>query len=110
MEHNINDDKSSGKNIAINDRTIANIKRQLKNKKTQMLQDYNYIKKGVKNNKYLQVAIDNYKVFFNNELLNINKKIDALSNLLKIIEDDSDRFLILREIKFLKKEKKLFKV
>ena len=66
MEHNINDDKSSGKNIAINDRTIANIKRQLKNKKTQMLQDYNYIKKGVKNNKYLQVAIENYKLFFMN--------------------------------------------
>jgi hypothetical protein len=61
--------------------------------------------KNVKQNPYLNVAIHEYETFFENEKQKNQQKVDALSKLLKLTNDEMDKFDILREIKRLNKGK-----
>lgn len=104
-DHNYTDDRSSGANIAKNDKKRRNLDKELELKKKQLRDDYRMILKNVKQNPYLKVAIQEYETFFENERKKIQQKVDALSNLLKLTKDEIDKFDILREIKRLNKTK-----
>ena len=99
------DDRSSGVNIAKNDKKRKNLDKELELKKKQLKDDYRMILKNLKQNPYLKVAVQEYETFFENERIKNRQKVDALSKLLKLAKDEIDKFDIIREIKRLKKMK-----
>jgi hypothetical protein len=99
------DNRSSGVNIAKNDKRIMNLEKELEFVKKQLKDDYRMMLKNVKQNPYLNVAIHEYETFFENEKQKNQQKVDALSKLLKLTNDEMDKFDILREIKRLNKGK-----
>ena len=64
---------------------------------------------NVKYNPYLQVVIDEHKLYFQNIKKNLIKQIKALQRLLKIVTDQPNKSRINNEIKDLAKKLKVFK-
>ena len=89
----------SGRSIPQRDQMLMHLQEQSEIKKKQLRDDYKELKKNVKENPYLQDAIDKYDEYFALEI----KKLDALKNLLKTIVSPLDQREIKREIAALEK-------
>jgi len=86
------------KSIAQRDKELMQLQQQIELKEAQLKQDYRNLQRDVKQNPYLQVALEEYNTFFQNEKKEKEKKVKALSNLLKHVKDESDINEIKREI------------
>ena len=89
---------ASRKSIAQRDKELMQLQQQIELKEAQLKQDYRRMQRDVKQNPYLEVALEEYKVYFNKEKQEKEKKVKALSNLLKHMKEESDRNEIKREI------------
>jgi hypothetical protein len=96
---NIRDNKS----IAQRDKDIMELQAQMEAKEAQLRQDYKRLLRDVKHNPYLEAALEEYRVYFEKENEDKNKKIKALNVLLKHIADNegdpADIYAVKREIK-----------
>ena len=95
--------------IAKQDKKLMDLQAQIERKEAQLKQDYQRLQKDVKQNPYLQVAIDEYKKHLTKTEAEKTQKIKALTALLKhleTIESDDNRDIneIKREIKQIKKK------
>lgn len=86
------------KSIAEQDKALMHLQQQLELKEAQLKQDYRRLQRDVKQNPYLQVALEEYKTHFAKEKEEKTKKIKALSTLLKHVKEESDVNAIKREI------------
>lgn len=86
------------KSIAERDKELMQLQQQIELKEAQLKQDYRRLQKVVKQNPYLQVALEEYKTYFHNEKKEKEKKVKALSNLLKHMKEENDINAIKREI------------
>ena len=84
--------------LAERDKMLMNIQDQLKCKKSQLKEDFKRLKADVKENPYLQVAIEEYEKYFNIE----KQQIQSLKNLLKVVRAE-DRKPIEKQIALLEK-------
>ena len=82
---------NDGISIAEKDKMVMQIQDQQDCKKKQLKEDYARLKKSVKDNPYLQVAIDEYEKYFAIE----KQQVKALKDLLKHVDSIHDQ----REIK-----------
>ena len=73
--------------IADKDKMIMNLQDQRECKKKQMKQDYKNLKESVKDNPYLQVAIEEYEKYFAVE----KQQIKALKKLMSYVNTQDDR-------------------
>lgn len=73
--------------IANKDKMIMNLQDQRDCKKKQMKQDYKKLKENVKDNPYLQVAIEEYEKYFAIE----KQQIKALKKLMTYVNTQDDR-------------------
>jgi hypothetical protein len=85
--------------IPLRDKMIMHLQEQADCKKKQLKEDYKLLKENVKENPYLQVAVDEYDKYFALQ----RKQLDALKNLLKTIDTASDQRQIKHEIAALEK-------
>jgi hypothetical protein len=94
------------KSIAQRDKDIMDLQAQMEAKETQLKQDYKRLLRDVKHNPYLEAALTEYRVYFEKENAEKNKKIKALNVLLKHIGenegDPADINEVKREIHLLK--------
>jgi hypothetical protein len=74
------------------------LQQQLELKEAQIKRDYKRMQRDVKQNPYLQVALEEYKSYFAKEKKEKQEKIKALSNLLKHMKEENDVNAIKREI------------
>ena len=88
-----------GISIAQKDKMIMHLQEQRECKKKQLKEDYKQLKRNVKDNPYLQIAIDEYDNFFAAE----KAQLKALQKLLKQVESRDDQRLIKKEISALEK-------
>ena len=86
------------KSIAQRDKELMQLQQQIELKEAQLKQDYRRLQRDVKQNPYLEVALEEYKTHFAKEKLEKEKKVKALSNLLKHMKEESDINEIKREI------------
>ena len=97
--------------IADYDKTFIELQHQLELKESQLRQDYRQLKKDVKKNPYLKIAIDEYETYLEKEKEEKKKKIKALTDLVHYIEknnareNNDDIFDIKREIINIKRKK-----
>ena len=95
------------KSIAQRDKELMDLQAQIEDKEAQLKQDYQRLVRDVKQNPYLEVALEEYKAYFAKEKAEKIKKIKALTVLLEHIEanqgDQADAFAIKGEIKRIKK-------
>jgi len=73
--------------IADKDKMIMNLQDQRDCKKKQMKQDYKNLKENVKDNPYLQVAIEEYEKYFSIE----RQQIKSLKKLMSYVNTQDDR-------------------
>jgi len=85
--------------IPLRDKMIMHLQEQADCKKKQLKEDYKRLKESVKDNPYLQVAVDEYDHYFSLQ----RKQLDALKKLLKTIDGASDQWQIKREMAALEK-------
>jgi hypothetical protein len=78
---------------------LLHLQEQADCKKKQLKDDYKQLKASVKENPYLQVAVDEYDKYFAVQ----QKQLQALQNLLKTIDLPADQRTIKREIAALEK-------
>jgi hypothetical protein len=90
--------KAQRKSIAEQDKAFMQLQQQLELKEAQIKRDYQRMQRDVKQNPYLQVALEEYKSYFAKEKKEKQEKIKALSNLLKHMKEESDVNAIKREI------------
>ena len=90
---------SDGISIAQKDKMLIHILEQRDCKKKQLKEDYKRLKEGVKDNPYLQVAIDEYESYFAGE----KQQLKALKKLLKSVHSIEDQRDIRKEIAALEK-------
>ena len=76
--------------IADYDKTFIELQHQLELKESQLRQDYYRLKKDVKKNPYLKIAVDEYETHFKKAKEENNKKIKALTVLLHYIENNNN--------------------
>ena len=88
-----------GLSIAQYDKMLMHLQEQSECKKKQLRDDYKLLKKSVKENPYLQAAIDQYDEYFEVQ----KKQLAALKTLLKNIDIPADQREIKREISALEK-------
>ena len=86
------------KSIADQDKALMHIQQQLELKEAQLNQDYRRLQRDVKQNPYLQVALEEYKTHFAKDKEEKAKKVKALSTLLNYVKEESDINAIKREI------------
>jgi len=91
--------ESDGINIAQIDKMIIHLQEQRDCKKKQLKENYKLLKAGVKDNPYLQVALDEYEKYFAGE----KQQIKALKTLLKSVQSIEDQRDIRKEIAALEK-------
>ena len=91
-------DSSDGVRIAKMDKIMEDLFAELDDKKKQMLEDYNLLKKNVQENPYLKNALGVYENYFSAQ----KKQVAALETLLKAVPL-VDQPEIQREIKRLTK-------
>jgi hypothetical protein len=89
--------------IAQRDKTIIDLQSQAIQKKKQLQKNYEELLINIKENPYLQEAVDNYRTYFKGEEERLKRQIDALKNLLKIAKSKKDKSDIKEEIKALEK-------
>ena len=89
---------SDGVRIAKMDKIMEDLLAELDDKKNQMLEDYQLLKKNVQENSYLKNALGVYENYFSAQ----KKQVAALETLLKAVPL-ADQPEIQREIKRLKK-------
>ena len=89
----------SGRSIPQHDKKLMHLQEQVEIKKKQLRDDYKELKKNVKENPYLQDAVDQYDEYFALE----RKKLEALKTLSKTIVSLLDQREIKREISALEK-------
>jgi hypothetical protein len=94
MEHKPQGEKT----IAGRDKELMRLQQQIELKEAQIKEDYRRLQRDVKKNPYLQVALEEYKAYFEREKLEKDKKIKALSKLLQHMQEEEDRLDIKREI------------
>ena len=85
--------------IPLRAKMIMHLQEQADCKKKQLKEDYKRLKESVKDNPYLQVAVDEYDHYFSLQ----RKQLDALKKLLKTIDGASDQWRIKREMAALEK-------
>ena len=85
--------------IASKDKRLMTFESLISSKKKQMRDEYYDLKKKVKENPYLQEALDLYQAYFKKE----EEQIKALKTLLKHIDSPADQKDIKREIAALEK-------
>ena len=81
------------------DKMLLHLQEQADCKKKQLKDDYKQLKASVKENPYLQAAVDEYDKYFALQ----KKQLQALQNLLKTIDLPADQRTIKREIAALEK-------
>jgi hypothetical protein len=86
------------KSIAEQDKALMHLQQQLELKEAQLKQDYRRLQRDVKQNPYLQVALEEYKTYFAKDKEEKAKKVKALSTLLNYVKEESDVNAIKREI------------
>jgi len=89
----------SSLSLAQYDQMLIHLQEQADCKKKQMRDDYKLLKQNVKENPYLQAAIDQYDEYFAVQ----KKQLAALQTLLKTIVSPSDQREIKKEISTLEK-------
>jgi hypothetical protein len=98
----------SGASISQRDKDVLAIEEQIRVKTAQLKEDYQRLQRDVKHNPYLQVALEEYKAYFEKVKTNNKEKIKALTNLLQGVEqyddENADVIAIKREIKQLKQK------
>jgi len=92
------------KSIAEQDKQLMDIQKRLEQKEAQLKQDYKHLQRDVKQNPYLQVALEEYKTYFAKEKAEKTKKIKALTNLLHYMTENDDKIAIKREIMNIKRK------
>ena len=93
------------KSSAQQDKQLIDLQKRIEQKETQLKQDYKRLQRDVKQNPYLQVALEEYKTYFAKEKAEKTKKIKALTQLLQEgIKDNEDKFAIKREIMNIKRK------
>jgi hypothetical protein len=94
-------EKNALKNVSISqrDKMLVHLQEQHDCKKKQLKEDYLLLKNSVKDNPYLQVALDEYDKYFALQ----KKQLQALKTLLKNIDVLADQRDIKREIANLEK-------
>ena len=85
--------------LAQYDQMLMHLQEQADSKKKQMKDDYKLLKQTVKENPYLQGALDEYHEYFAVQ----KKKLAALQTLLKNVDNPVDKREIKREISILVK-------
>jgi hypothetical protein len=92
--------------IAQQDKRLMDLQAQIERKEAQLKQDYKRLQKDVKQNPYLQNAVDEYKAYLTKAEAEKTQQIKALTTLLKYLpsDDDRDRNEIKREIKNIKRK------
>ena len=85
--------------IAARDKILLDLQEQAADKKKQIKEDYRELKKNIKENPYLQDAVDQYDEYFTLE----RKKLEALKTLSKTIVSPLDQREIKKEISNLEK-------
>ena len=90
---------SDGISIAQIDKMVINLQEQRDCKKKQLKENYKLLKAGVKDNPYLQIAINEYEKYFAGE----KKQLKALKTLLKSVHSLEDQRDIKKEIAALEK-------
>ena len=98
MPNEVGPNEQSEKSIAQRDKELMALQQQIDLKEAQLKQDYLRMQRDVKKNPYLQVALLEYKTHFAQEKVEKAMKIQALSNLLKHMKEESDINEIKREI------------
>ena len=88
------------------DKQLMDLQHQIELKEAQLKQDYARIRRDVKQNPYLQVAINEYNTYLNKEKAEKDKKIKALTQLLQYMENKEDEIEIKREIMSYKRQMK----
>ena len=84
--------------IAQRDKQLMDLQHQIELKEAQLKQDYERLRRDVKHNPYLQVAINEYSTYLKKEKEEKDKKIKALTHLLQYMEKEEDKIEIKREI------------
>ena len=87
------------KSIAQRDKELMRLQQQIELKEAQVKKDYLRLKRDVKENPYLQDAVDQYDEYFTLE----RKKLEALKTLSKTIVSPLDQREIKKEISNLEK-------
>jgi len=95
--------------IARMDQHFLKIHEEIDHSTQNLLKRYKECLANVKYNPYLQVVIDEHKLYFQNIKKNLIKQIKALQRLLKIVTDQPNKSRINNEIKDLAKKLKVFK-
>ena len=90
--------------IAQRDKQLMDLQHQIELKEAQLKQDYQRLLRDVKQNPYLQVALDEYNRYFKKEKTEKDRKIKALTDLLQQIENKEDQIEIKREIMHYKRK------
>ena len=90
--------------IAERDKMLMQLEQQIESKEAQLAQDYKRLLRDVKQNPYLQVAIEEYKTHFTQKKKEEKEKIKALSVLLNYTNNPSDSIDIKREITYIKRK------
>jgi hypothetical protein len=85
--------------IAEKDKMLLHLQEQADYKKTQLKEDYRRLKADVKENPYLQVALDYYDNYFALQ----QQQLAALEKLLKTVDTPSDQKLFKKELAALEK-------
>ena len=88
----------SAASIAQRDKQLMDLQHQIELKEAQLKQDYERLRRDVKHNPYLQVAINEYSTYLKKEKEEKDKKIKALTHLLQYMEKEEDKIEIKREI------------
>ncbi len=94
-----NGGSKSNLSLAQYDKNLIHLQEQVEIKKKQLRDDYKELKKNVKENPYLQDALDQYDEYFALE----RKKLEALKTLSKTIVSPLDQREIKKEISNLEK-------
>ena len=91
--------RSNYKSIAQRDKDIMDLQAQMEAKETQLKQDYKRLLRDVKHNPYLEAALEEYRVYFEKENADKNKKIKALNVLLAHITENQGDPADINEVK-----------
>ena len=95
----------SNASIAERDKLLMDLQEQIEVKEAQLTQDYKRLLRDVKQNPYLQVAIEEYNTYFKKAKKEKEQKIKMLENLLEGMENQEDRIQIKQEINNIKHKK-----
>ena len=91
--------RNNSKSIAQRDKDLMDLQAQMEAKETQLKQDYKRLLRDVKHNPYLEAALEEYRVYFEKENADKNKKIKALNVLLAHITENQGDPADINEVK-----------